>query len=391
MRAALIRDKELPTQLFNSFWIAGFESATHINKDGTRLDMLASVQHDKQVMQDYALLRSIGVRTARDGIRWNLVDHGGNYDFSSLEPMVQAAEANDIQVIWNLCHYGWPDDIDLFSPAFIDRFAKYSRAVAQFLHDRSDDPPFFVPINEISFFSWAVGCACMFYPYSRGRDNELKRHLVRAAIAGMEAIWEVDPRARFCHVDPIIHVVQPRNRPELAQASANQHESQYESWDMLAGRAAPELGGHPKYLDIIGVNYYHSNQWEHPDVRLRWEDAIRDERWLPLHLMFSEVYNRYHRPIFMAETSHFGVGRARWLREIAVEMYLALERGIPMDGICIYPILDRHDWENPNHWHNSGLFDLEKDKEGNLVRVLNEIYAAALRDAQHLLSELGCY
>lgn len=391
MRPVGLRDLENPKQLFNSFWIAGFESATHINKDGQRLDMVAAVQHDRNVMQDYALLRSVGIRTARDGIRWHLIDKKGSYDFSSLEKMVEAAQQNNVQIIWNLCHYGWPDDIDLFSSAFIDRFAKYCNAVGTYIKSTSEEVPFYAPINEISFFTWAVGAAAFFYPYAHGRADELKMHLVRAAIAGMDAIWDVDPRARFCHVDPIIHVVPPRNRPDLALAAANQHESQYGSWDMLCGRTHPELGGKMKYLDIIGVNYYHSNQWEHPDVRLRWEDPVRDERWLPLHLMFGEVYNRYHRPIFMAETSHFGIGRARWLREVAVEMYLALERGIPMDGICIYPILDRHDWENPNHWHNSGLWDLPPDGEGNLVRVLNQEYAAALRDSQHLLSELGCY
>ena len=30
---------------------------------------------------------------------------------------------------------------------------------------------------------------------------------------------------------------------------------------MLCGRQAPELGGDPRYLDVIGVNYYPWNQW----------------------------------------------------------------------------------------------------------------------------------
>ena len=35
------------------------------------------------------------------------------------------------------------------------------------------------------------------FPYARGRDGELKRQLVRAAIAAAEAIWDVDRRARI--------------------------------------------------------------------------------------------------------------------------------------------------------------------------------------------------
>jgi hypothetical protein len=75
---------------------------------------------------------------------------------------------------------------------------------------------------------------------------------------------------------------------------------------MLAGGLDPALGGHPRYLDIIGVNFYHANQWEHPDQRLRWEDIPRDRRWIPLRYLLAEVYDRYDRPLFISETSHFG-------------------------------------------------------------------------------------
>src|ERR671915_200256 len=108
------------------------------------------------------------------------------------------------------------------------------------------------------------------------RDSALKRQIIKAAIASCEAIWKIDRRARVVHVDPVIHVVPPVMRPDLTEAAAAQRESQFESWDMLAGVTAPELGGHPRYLDVMGVNFYHSNQWEYPNVRLRWEDTPRD-------------------------------------------------------------------------------------------------------------------
>ena len=121
----------------------------------------------------------------------------------------------------------------------------------------------------------------------------------------------------------------PSMRPDLTQAAANQRESQFESWDMLAGVTAPELGGHPRYLDIMGVNFYHSNQWEYPNARLRWEDTPRDPRWQPLHRILAEVYDRYRRPLFIGETSHIGIGRAQWLREIAAELWSANDSVFP--------------------------------------------------------------
>ena len=359
--------------LFQSFWIAGYESATHINKSGVRLDMIVATQHDLRVVEDYRLLRSVGITTAREGIRWHLVDRPGGFDFSSMIPFVEAARGQGIQVIWNLCHYGWPDDVDVFSPGFADRFARYAAAVARFIHESSDEVPYFAPVNEISFLAWAASRDIIF-PYAHGRDGEIKQQLVRAAIAGCEAIRNVDRRARFVFADPIYHVVPPRAMPELAPFARAQEEAQYEAWDRLGD-----------YLDIVGVNFYHANEWEYPDIRLRWEDTPRDKRWVPFHQLLERTYKRYRRHIFVAETSHFGVGRAPWLREMALEIRQAQDHGVPVEGACIYPILDRPDWENPHHWHNSGLWDLVPNGNGELFRVINLPYAEELKRAQQLL------
>jgi beta-glucosidase/6-phospho-beta-glucosidase/beta-galactosidase len=149
---------------------------------------------------------------------------------------------------------------------------------------------------------------------------------------------------------------------------------------MMTGQVEPQLGGHPRYLDIMGANYYHANQWEYPDRRMHWEDRPRDERWVPLHRLLAELYDRYRRPLFIGETSHFGAGRGRWIREVYDEVLQAMKNGVPMEGITIYPIIDRPDWDDLEHWHNSGLWDLHPDEQGNLQRVLNEEYARVLRE-----------
>ncbi|MGN6369832.1 MAG: beta-glucosidase [Phycisphaerae bacterium] len=378
-------------QLFRSFWMGGFESACQINSNGVRIDMLAATQHDVQVREDYERVKAVGIRTVRDGVRWPCVETSpGVYDWSSFVPMVKAAEAAGVQVVWNLLHYGWPPDIDILSGAFVDRFARYCRAVAQIVKDETGGEPVYVPVNEISFLAWAVGYKGIIQPVALGKAHEIKRQLVRAAIAGMEAVWSVEPRARFAHVDPIIHVIAPRGRPDLEEAARQQHAGQYEAWDMISGRAQPELGGNAKYLDIIGVNYYHSNQWETPDVRLRWEDEPRDERWVPFHRLLDGVCQKYGRPVFISETSHFGVGRGKWIEEIAQEVYVARLQGVPVEGVCLYPIIDRPDWEEPSHWHNSGLWDLRETAGGGLERVACEEYVEALCRSQRLLKEIGC-
>jgi UDP-galactopyranose mutase len=378
--------------LFKSFWIAGYEGACHINESGTRLDMTAFVQHDRQVAQDYALLHNAGIATVRESVRWPLIERFGQFDYSSITPMLKAAHDNGIQIIWTLCHYGWPEEIDVFSAAFVDRFARFCGNIAGFIGGHSNAIPYYNPINEISFLSWAICHTAIMYPYAshgKGRDAELKRQLVRAEIAACEAIWAVDARARIVNVDPIIHIIAPPDRPDLADAARAQRASQFEAWDMLGGYASPELGGDPKYLDIIGVNYYHSNQWEYlTNDRLHWH--LKDPRRMPLHQLLAEVYQRYQHPIFIGETSHVGTGRGQWIKEIAEEVCLARSQGVPVDGICLYPILDRPDWENDKHWHNSGLWDLQADDSGHFHRILNENYATDLSAAQSHLANEEC-
>ena len=378
--AGQLRDGD--SRLFQSFWIGGFESATHINRAGVRIDMISATQHDIQVDGDYARLAEWGIRTVREGARWHLIQTGRGYDFSSLEPTLEAAQRHRIQVIWALCHYGWPDDLDILSPGFVESFARYCAAAARFITDRSEGTHFYTPINEISFLAWAAGEKAYIHPYREDAGRNIKHQLVRAAIAGMDAIWSVDPRARMMHTEPLIHVLTPKGRTDLARAAADQRAAQFEAWDMLAGAMDPELGGHPRYLDVVGVNYYHANQWEHPDIRLRWEDTPRDPRWLPFSSLLAEVYYRYWRPVVVSETSHFGEGRGRWIKEVAEEVARAREAGIELEGLCIYPMIDRPDWDDPDHWHNSGLWDVRRQEDGRLERVLSRDYAQALRHAQ---------
>src|SRR5690606_13063437 len=127
-------------------------------------------------------------------------------DFSSLTPMLEAARDCGTEVIWDLMHYGWPDGLDIWRPEFVDRFARYARAVALHHRSLSDAVPFWCPINEISFFSWGAGDVGYLNPFERGRGFELKCQLARAAIAAMAELRAVDPRARFVHAEPLLGV-----------------------------------------------------------------------------------------------------------------------------------------------------------------------------------------
>src|SRR5947199_885656 len=80
--------------VFNGFFAAGFECSTHRLRSGRRLDLIAATQHDRFAQLDYARLQRQGIRLAREGVRWHLVEATpGRYDFSSVLPIMRAARA----------------------------------------------------------------------------------------------------------------------------------------------------------------------------------------------------------------------------------------------------------------------------------------------------------
>jgi hypothetical protein len=345
-RAAALGPASLPASVpgcFQSFLMGGFECASHRTGNGRRLDLIAATHHDLNAGADYRMLAEHGIRTVRDGLRWHLIERTpGFYDWSSFIPMLRASRQTETQVIWDLAHWGWPDELDIWAPAFIDRFARFARAAAQVVRDETDTIPFYVPVNEISFWSWAGGSLGFVSPLARDRGNELKAILVQAAISAIEAVWSVEPRARIVHAEPAINVVERSQRREDIHATQHYTNAQFEALDFLSGRARPELGGRPAYVDIVGVNYYLHNQWIDGDLPI----SVDHPRYRPFRDLLKTVYARYERPLFVAETGIEGNLRSAWLRIMCHEVAAARRAGVPVEGICVYPILDYPGWED---------------------------------------------
>jgi beta-glucosidase/6-phospho-beta-glucosidase/beta-galactosidase len=331
-------------ELFQGFFMGGFECSSHRRADGRRLDLLSSTQHDIFASNDYRAMLAHGMTTVRDGARWHLIELSpGVYDWSSFLPQLRAAQQTGVQPIWDMCHYGWPDDLDVWSPAFVDRFARFAGAMAALVRDECGGTPFYCPVNEISFLAWAGGDTGDINPCARRRGLELKRQLVRASIAAIEAIRDADPRARIVNVDPVINIV-----PKISSQRRRAEETrlgQYQAWDMIAGQLMPELGGNPEYLDIVGVNYYPHNQWFLAGVTIK----RGDPDYRPFRDILIETYRRYRRPMFIAETGAEGHWRAPWMRYVCDEVWAAMASGVPIEGICLYPVTDYPGWDNDRH------------------------------------------
>lgn len=333
---------------FKSFIMGGFECSTHRDHRGRRLDLIASTKHDVLAEADYARMVQLGMLTARDGVRWHLIEREPyRYDFSSLDAQIDAAKKTGIEIIWDYFHYGYPDDIDIFSPEFEKRFAAFSTALTKYLVESLGPGVAICPVNEISFFSWIAGDKGLFHPCKRGRGDELKKILIHAARCSVENIRQIDPNARIMFTDPAIHVVPKDDTPTAKRAAENYRRAQFHAYDALAATAEFEP------MDLIGLNYYFHNQWRHPSRR-KISRGHKDYR--PFSEILREFYDRYRRPILIAETGIEDDERPSWFHYVCDQVLLAMSAGVPILGICLYPICNHPGWADNRHCHN-GLWD----------------------------------
>ena len=350
------------TPFFSGALAGGFECSAHRRRDGRRLDMIAASRHDLLAAEDYAALARLGIRGARDGVRWHLVEAGapGCWDWRPVLPLLRGAEAAGVHVAWDLCHYGWPDGLDPFSGEFVDRFAVYAGAFARLHLQETGRAPLVCPVNEISYFAWAGADMAGMNPGTRGRGWELKRQLVRATVAAVHAMRDTAPGTRVLVCDPVIHVVPGKSRASpaavvaAAQGAADAIGSQWEAWDMLAGLQEPYLGGGPDMMDLVGANYYWNNQRIHRGPLLE----LGDPRRRPLRNMLAALHARYGKPVFLAETSIEGDARAAWFGHVAAEVDAAARAGVPVAGLCWYPILSHPGWADGRNCPN-GLLEMQ--------------------------------
>jgi hypothetical protein len=70
-------------------------------------------------------------------------------------------------------------------------------------------------------------------------------------------------------------------------------------------------------------------------------------------------------------------GRDEWMRDVVNEALAAVNRGIDMHGICVFPAVDMPDWHT-GEWLHNGICDLVPEGD-DLKRVPYEPYIQEIR------------
>jgi beta-glucosidase/6-phospho-beta-glucosidase/beta-galactosidase len=324
--------------VFADFVWGGFEGASHRRHDGKRVDSIAGTQHDRWAMLDHAILRSLGVRCARESLRWHLIERRrGEYDFTSALEQVRGARAAGMRVVWGLCHWGVPDHLDVMSPEFPRALADFARACVRMLRAEGADVAGWVPVNEMAFWAWAGGETGGFGPYLMKRGDQLKHQLVRGHLAAVRALREAGALEPIMVCEPLIWVVPREGRNEEAQARA-EVEASFAALDQILAEDASAI-------DVVGFNYYPHNQW----TLLRRTVRQGSRAYRPLRELLRDAARRFDRPIIISETGAEDPMGDAWLGYIAAEAQAALDLGVDLQALCVYPILDYPGWDNGRH------------------------------------------
>ncbi|HWH17302.1 MAG TPA: hypothetical protein VNT77_03060, partial [Allosphingosinicella sp.] len=112
-----------------------------------------------------------------------------------------------------------------------------------------------------------------------------------------------------------------------------------------------------------------------------------DDRIRPLCDLIEEAWAKYRRPCIIAETSGLKGGRPDWLNDVTRESLAAVNRGVDLHGICLFPAVDMPDWHT-GEWLHNGIADVERLPSGALMRKPYLPYVQALHRWQERLNRV---
>lgn len=340
---------------FRSFAWGGFEGASHHRFDRRRVDSIAGTAHDRWAFQDHEILKRCGVETAREAFRWHLVERGaGLYDWSSARGQVQGALEAGVEVIWDICHWGLPEGLDVMDRDWPRRLADFAVACARMLEQEGAPAAGLVPVNEIAFWAWAGGETGRFAPFRVGQGDMLKAQLVRGHLTAVDALRDAGVRAPIVLCEPLIWVA-PQDESERAVRDASRYRA------AALDSVAAILDADPSAVDMLGLNHYPHNQWVLGGPRIAADDA----NYRRLSLLLGDVLKRFPVPLALAETGAEEPDGDAWLAYVTEELKAAQRADIFLEGVCIYPVMDYAGWDNERHCP-CGL--IGRDGEARFVR-----------------------
>jgi len=181
-------------------WATGIED-TFITapwaQTGRILDEYELTDHYRRCYDDAALIKQLGVSTARYGIPWHRINPArGVWDWDWTDRALHRLLELQIDPIVDLVHYGLPAWIEgaYLNPAYPELVASYAAQVAQRFKGRIRA---YTPLNEPRVTAWYCGKLGWWPPNRRGWRGfvQVMLAICRGIVLTVEALELVDSDA----------------------------------------------------------------------------------------------------------------------------------------------------------------------------------------------------
>ena len=356
---------------------AGIESS-HLRVRERTVDQLRATGHASR-LDDLDRLAELGVTAVRYPVLWGWGTPGSETDWAWADTRVHGLIERGIRPILGLLHHGFgPVGVDPLASDYPDRFARYSRLVAE-RYPGAD----FLPINEPLTTARFAGIYGHWWPHRRD-DPSFVRLLIQQCLAiraATRVIRELRPGASVM-VNEDTGVTQ--GTAALQAAVDFDNERRWLTWDLLEGRvnehhplwsylrSVPEaaeglatLASDPEPPDILGIDHYVTSdryldhRTELFPARYRGEghglyyadvEAVRVDGAIvrPFSRAIEEVWGRYAKPVALAEVQLAGVvaDRVAWWDEAMRVAHAARVDGVDLRAVTTWAAFGAQDWSS---------------------------------------------
>ncbi|MDX6710695.1 MAG: beta-glucosidase [Blastocatellia bacterium] len=404
-------------------WATGIEDTFIIDPwpgTGRTLDEYELTQHYTHWKTDLKLISEIGVKTIRYGLPWHRINPARDkWDWGWTDGVLERLLEYGIDPIIDLVHYGTPAWIEgaFLNPDFPERMAEYAARVAERFKGRIRA---FTPLNEPRITAWYCGKLGWWPPYRRGWGGfvSIMKALCAGIVRTQENLLAVDNQIVTVHVDAT-DLFTTKDDSLRAEVDLRQ-QLVFLGLDLITGLVTPL---HPLYsfvlkhgmseseltwfsehavkLDVLGINMYPMYTLKEMirttgGIRTRMPYASADL----VEQLATMYWQRYHRPIMIAETASVGPvkRRLRWLNDSLGAVRRLRAGGVPLIGYTWWPMFALIGWayrQNNRPFENyllqMGLWDLQSDNGNQLERVATpivdiykEMIAGGIRDVGKL-------
>ncbi len=345
-------------------WIVGIENAFIPDM---QVDELSWTGHRSRWREDLALAAEVGADALRYGITWPEVEREpGVYEWKAVDDAFDELARLGIEPIWDLVHFGVPAYLTggYLDGRFVSAYAAYAEAFAKRYRGTVAK---LTPWNEPYISTYFRAGWGIWPPHLKGAEGfaQVLRPVVSALREGIRLVERVAPEMEIWLNDGA-DTFHPKDQddPRLVEEAAFLTLQRYAAFDLLLGQAAAgqetyewlaaagypphELGAEPVRVDVIGLDYY--PETEHDLSFAASGEPVVEVARRPLGLAATceQYWQRYRRPLFVAESSASGSDEARrtWLEWNLAEIDRARGSGIDVRGYTWWPLFDHIDWDS---------------------------------------------